>query len=253
LGIFEVSELAVDLAERWRRARTAALRLSLPEAEATMPEEALLVAALDRSPDDVLRRVFDHSFRLGEGFRRFYRLDLPLADLVEFLPTLATPCLARTATRAPDEPAFLLVRKSCPAAAQHSRACDYWREAISGLVHGMTGAVRHARHDSAGHGGSSCVDVVYVEPRSKRRFGPIPAEVSEGLESLRRPARSFDSSIEIEFLGVSEGVLHYTSKRSGGGGPVGVSTVIEQGVRRRFPWLTAREVTPKPVLSETPS
>ncbi len=253
LPIVPVTEAAIDLAQRWSSARRAALRATLPESDEVEPEDVLLARALAHAPEAALRRVFDVSMKLGEGFRRFHGLDLPLAQLVELLPLLGPPCTARSAVRVEAEPAYRTERDGCLAAAQHPRTCDYWREAVEGLVLGMTGAVRHARHESVGHGGARCVDVLYVHPQSRLRFGPIPEHLQAGLESLRRTARAFDSSVEIEFLGLSESVLHYSCRSLGSGGDVRLNSVIEQGLRRRFPWLSARDVSPRPVLVESPS
>jgi hypothetical protein len=248
-----MSELAVDLASRWRRARCAALRAAAPDLGAHQPEEDLLSSALDLAPDEVLRLVFEHSKQLGEGFRRFYKLDLPLTELAAFLPLLGTECLARPWTRAAGEPAYVAEHEGCAAPSQHPRACDYWREAIEGLVLGMTGAVRHGRHTSRGHGAPTCVDVLYVHPQSPLRFGPIPEDLRSGLESVRRVAHAFDGATEIEFLGLSEGVLHYQSRALGGTGGIRINTVIEQGVARRFPGLATREVSARAVFVDSPS
>lgn len=245
-----MTELAVDLAERWRRARCAALRAVLSDEAAPHDEDELLRRALERDAEQVLRLAFDYSRRLGEGFRRFYKLDPPISDLVRLLPSLATPCLGRRFTRVPEEPAYLAEAEGCEAPAHHPRACDFFREAIDGLVLGMTGAVRFARHESLGHGSSRCVDAFYVYPHSALKFGPIPDELRPGLESAKRLVKAFDSTIDVEYLGLSEGVLHYRS-RSGRDGGLRATAAIERALVRRFPWLSVREVTSRPVIVET--
>jgi hypothetical protein len=249
-----------DLAGRWRRARRAALHTALgPERAASAiadaadldPEAALVAAALATAPEAALRGVFDHSLRLGEGFRRFFRVDVPLPDLVKILPQLEVPCLATAWTRV-DAPAYLATRAGCGAASWHGRACDYWREAIAGLVLGITGGVRMARHESRGHGGARCVDALYVHAQSPLRFGPIPDDVRPGLDAVRRTARAFDSTYDLEFLGISENVLHYQTSRPDGPGAVTLSSLVERAVRRRFPWLTVCDASPRPVLGASP-
>jgi hypothetical protein len=248
-----MTELAIDLASRWRRARHAALCAVVPDVDEVETEEDHLFRALERAPEDVLRLVFEHSQRLGEGFRRFYKLDLPITELAGFLPLLGVPCLAREWTRVADEHAYIAEHAGCAAPSQHAHACDYWREAIEGLVLGMTGAVRHGRHASRGHGDPSCIDLLYIHPQSPLRFGPIPVELQAGLESIRRVAQAFDGSTKIRFLGLSEGVLHYQTQTLGEGGGVRVSTLVERGVARRFPGLATRDVTARPVFVDSPS
>lgn len=242
---------AQDLAGRWRRARRAALVAVVPGASADTSEDELLVQALDCSADDTLRRLFDVSLRLGQSFRAYYRLELPLADVVRLLPELEVPCAARTWAAVPGEAAQRAERAPCDAWSRHPRACEAWREAIHGLALGVTGEVRFARHASRGAGDPRCVDVLYVHPLSPARFGPIPDELRPGLDAIRRTARAFDGALEIEFLGLSEGVLYYRAQRaSGADGDAGhVTTSIEHDLRRRFPGLVTREVSPRPVFT----
>jgi len=241
--------LSIDLADRWRRARRSALRAIVPDATVDTDDDALLVLALDRDPDGALRRVFDVSHRLGESFRAFHQLDLPLADLIEVLPALDVPCAARRWAPVPGEAARRAERAPCDAWTRHPRACELWREALDGLVLGLTGAVWFARHASRGAGDPSCVDVLYVHPQSPARFGPIPDELRAGLEAIRRTACALDPALELDFLGVSEGVLYFRAERAGGAGAGQVTTSIERGLRRRFPGLATREVASRPVLT----
>ncbi len=241
--------VVVDLSERWRRARRAAMRATVPDAPAETNDDALLTAALDRAPDDTLRRVFDVSSNLGKSFRAYYRLELPLADLVRMLPALDAPCTARHWSPIPDQAAQRAERDPCDHVQLHPRACELWREAIHGLVLGLGGAILFARHTSAGSGAPRCVDVLYVHPQSPARFGPIPDELRDGLDSIRRTARAFDAALDVDFLGVSEGVLYYRTHRAGAVAPGQVTTSIEAGLHRRFPGLATREVSPRAVFT----
>ncbi|MBZ0234799.1 MAG: hypothetical protein K8M05_20890 [Deltaproteobacteria bacterium] len=214
-----------------------------------LDHDALVALALERAPDDVLRKVFDVSRRLGASFRAYHHLDLPLNDLCDVLPRLGVPCAARSWTRVTGEAACRGERAGCRDAALHPRACAFWREAIDGLVLGMTSAVLFARHASRGAGDASCVDVLHVHPQSPSRFGPIPAHVRDELERIGRTARALDPSLAVTFLGISEGVLYYRAERDAAGDQH-ASTAIEPAVRRRFPRLALREISPRPVLAE---
>jgi hypothetical protein len=246
-------EVIADLAARWQRARCSALSLALSRGARQESEAALIALALDQAPEQTLRAVFDHSLALGRGFRRFYGADLTLSDLAGILPELGSPCVAVAWAHLPDAAAYRSERASCAAASAHLRACDYWREAVHGLVLGLSSGVHHARHESVGNGGTRCVDVLYVHPQSPARFAPIPEEVSVGLAALCRTARMFDSSVEIEFLGIGENVLHYTVRSSRLEQGLDLTRVIQRGVERRFPWLTARDASPRAVFSDEPA
>jgi hypothetical protein len=238
-----------DLAGRWTRARTSALS----PARRGEPEAALLPEALGTDREGAERRVFDHSLRLGEGFRRFHAATIPLDDLPEVLAQIAArdaPCLAGTWKSVPGEAAVCLERSGCVARALGPGACDYWREAVSGLVLGLTG-LRHARHASVTRGDAHCVDVIYADPESVFRFGPIPEEMRAGLAAVARTVAIFDSAVTVRFRGLSEGVLYYELEQAGcGPSPLRARPLLEQGVQRRFPALALKEISPRPVLED---
>lgn len=236
-----------DLSVRWRRARRAALRAVVASAEANDGEDQLLAQALSINCDSTLRKVFENSLKLGTGFSRFFHTEPALEDLPAVLAQLLTPCASGTWTVLPGgEPALRLERAGCPVAAHGAAACDYWREAISGLVLGMSGLL-HGRHASLGHKDPSCVDVFFLTPESEHRFGPIPDEMRATLEGAVRLVKRFDSRVEIEFLGIAEGILYYREKR--GGAEVSTASQLKSAVQRRFPDLALRELSPRPVLA----
>jgi hypothetical protein len=244
-----MTDISADLGDRWRRARMSALRsVAAPRSESLVDHDGLLVAALDHAAEPALKAVFDASLRLGNSFRGYYRMDLPLRDLAGLLPSLGAPCAAATWIYLDGEAALRSERPGCAAGALHPRACDFWREAVDGLAGGLTGTARLARHQSRGHGDAVCVDVLHVHPESPLRYGPIPHEVRVGLDAVVRTVRRFDPSAQVEFLGLSEGILFY--RLGGAGGEVRVTGALEQSIRRRFPGLATRECTHRPVLSE---
>jgi hypothetical protein len=236
-----------DLAERWRFARCAAVRAAVPDLPLGLEHDVLVALGLERAPDAVLRNVFDVSRRLGAGFRAHHRVDLPLTSLCDVLPRLGVTCAARRWMRCDGESECRGERSGCADTALHPRACAFWREAMDGLVLGMSSAVRFARHASRGAGDRRCVDVLYVHPQSPSRFGPIPDDVRAALERIRRTACALDPSLEVAFLGISEGVLYYRADRADDGARA--SSAIEPAVRRRFPHLALREISPRPVLA----
>ncbi len=245
-----VLEALKDLAPRFRHARRAALRSLLPEADGTESDDDLLAQALARDPVGAGKAVFDNSLKLGTAFARFYDKEFTLGELPEVLDALGVPCLGGVWRPAEGEPARILERAGCAGGALGPATCDWWREAIDGLVLGITGGIMHARHESVGHGDARCVDVVYVRPESPMRFGPIPPELRETLDRVCRLARVFDSTVQVNFLGISEGTLSYQAKKSGCGGGIAVSALVEREVHRRFPELALMDVSPRSVLAE---
>jgi hypothetical protein len=250
--ILDRPEVFDELAERWLRARSAALRTSLGEetakADAVTPSEhALLARALDEAPDAALRAVFDNSRALGKGFRQYHRTTLALNALPAVLSALRSPCLDGVFRREDGAEGFSLVRTGCAEHAVHPRACAYWREASLGLLLGLTEGVALSRHSSREHGARLCVDVLHAEG-SELRYGAIPAPVRETLDAIVRQVRAFDGTARLDLLGMSEGELHYRLQR-GAGSQLDVQRNFERSVKRRLPDLPLREVSPRPVFA----
>jgi hypothetical protein len=243
---------SIDLAWRWRAARRSALRAACPDpaAAGALDDEALLAEALASDAEAANKAAFEHSLRLGEGFRRVHRCDLPLHDLAAFLPLLGAPCVDRRFAAVPGEAAALGERAGCADGARDGRACAFWREAAEGLVLGMTSGVRLGRHRSRGAGDDRCVDALFVHPESPRRFGAIPEALRRRLEGVAAMVRALDSHSEVEFLGLSEGVLYYRTRRDvSEPSPFLLHRNIERGVARCRPDLKVRDVTPRPVIT----
>jgi hypothetical protein len=226
-----------------------------------MPELGARWSRARRAAGAIERRVYDHSLRLGASFCRFHALTLALEDIPDALDRIAAsdaPCLRGTWSSVPGDTTGTsrLERAGCSAGAEGASACDAWREAIAGLVLGLTGGqVLHARHASQGHGDARCVDVFYLDPQSPLRFGPIPDAMREALATIARAVAVFDSSFAVTFLGLSENVLYYAlaPARGCGAGSSGLSAqpLVERRVRQRFPDLSLFEVTPRTVLGDS--
>lgn len=240
-----------ELSLRWRHARRAALRKVLPASTADTPDDELLRSALASDAAAAHRAVFENSLRLGRGYAAVEGSHATFSDLAGALPELAVPCAERT-PRAPedDSAAMYLERDACPASALGADGCDFYREAIAGLVLGMTGGILHTRHESAGHGGARCVDAVYVDPEWRDRHGTIPEPLRPHLDAVSATLRMFDSRARVEFLGVAEGTLHYVVRGGGGAGSLNVGGTLARLIHRRLPDLSLREVSPRAIFSD---
>lgn len=234
-----------DLANRFRFARRSALLSVCPESKA-LDEGELLGLALERDSAAIHKRVFENSLKLGWGFTRFYGHEIQLGDLPSVLGQLQVPC-AMGAWSAPRDGALRWEREGCGPNGARKAVCDYWREALDGLVLGLGGGTHHARHASRGAGGSACVDVLFVDPESPLRYGPIPAEMRPALDRVVALAKSFDSQRELEFVGLSEDVLFFRESAAVEGG-VSVRSFVERAVQRRYPQLHLMDTSPRPVL-----
>jgi hypothetical protein len=246
------SQAAVqELADRWRRARRAAVEQVIGRTAEDAAEEERLACAAEVDEAELHRRLFENSARLGGGFRRQLRRAVGVEELPALLSALGAPCLANgTWSMLPGEPGWRFLRRPCCAGEASSARCDAWREAIDGLVLGLTGSLRHTRTASAGHGQEHCVDVIYEDAESPSRYGELPAEVLPALEAVQAFVRRFDGA-DVRFLGISEGVLLYQLETRGCAGSHAAQPMVEQLLKRKLPGLEVRELSPRQVLDSS--
>jgi hypothetical protein len=256
---------ADDLALRWSRARCAALRTVVTDADTATeePELARKAAALD--PAAALSRVFEYSRILGLGFCRTYGVDLTLVDLAELIPALGAPCHPNGFTAIAQEAASRSTATRCAAAhdaAAHGEPlpCDHWRESIHGLVNGLSSSVSYTRVGSHAGGASACADLLHVAPQTPLRFTPLPAEMHTEIAAIRTLIERVDPGVKLEIFGLIDGVLHYRldpgpganrdtcgSKTKGCGLDSGA--VLQGALHRRFPTLRVADASPRAVFS----
>lgn len=231
------TELRADLRDRWARARRAAL----PEGEDAEDVRALALLAGDADPS--LRRVFDHSYRLGRSFSRWARADLTLVDLERLLPELGAPCLERGFTRAGDRRSSLARRPACGPEAP----CAWWREAIGGLVSGLSSSVRHTRV-AAGEGG--CIDLLHVDHDDPARHAPVPEDLDRALSGAIAKIGRVVPGTTVEVLGLQEGALCVQVHAGASSCAFDVPTLALGVLRHALPGVVVRDATPRPVLSD---
>ena len=229
----------IDLESRWARARRAALRVVAGCVEGE-PDEVLAERAFEVDALEAARATFDNSLMLGKGFRR-HHAPVAFSELGPTLDALKGPCLRGQWQPHPREAAWVLERKPCGAC---TAVCDGWRESLDGLVLGLSGEGRATRHRSGGHGDDTCVDVVYLDPQSRLRFGFVPDAMQEGLDAVEKFIGSLKGT-RVRLLGVSEGVLSYELDVDGCGGTEAVTALLTRAVKARWSELVLRDVSPR--------
>lgn len=237
------SEAIEDLLSRWEGARRAALREVLADRPA-LEEAELVREAHARDRERALRRVFDNSRLVGIGFRRVVRGGVPPGAVPGLLAALRDPCLSGTWSSERGARSLVLERPGCEDAC--AAVCDHRREAADGLLIGLSDDLRLSRHRSRGHGDTTCRDLVHDGPP---RFGAVPDELRDDLASIARRAGSLGAA-EVRFVGLSEGTLLYEVRRNGCAG-IRIEPLVESQIHNRFPGLSAREVSPRPVIAAT--
>ncbi len=260
---------AKDFGLRWQKARLSALQSLLIEKgkSEAIGDKSLAARELDllsKVPkalqDQALRKVFDYSRQLGVSVSRFLGLSLETSDLSEILASTQIPCFQRQ-WRSHNE-ALVLERKGCVSlSALKSFGCDYWREALDGLIMGAGDTERLARHRSLGHGDQECVDVLFAEnysvPRvvsrersskstSLKKYGPVPSELTQELEEISKRFEKMRVCLHID--GFSEGALYYRLETDegvlcGAGGKLLHDSFCKE-LAKKFPEILAKDSSP---------
>ncbi len=253
-----VQESIADLATRWQKARTAAIKL----VESDLTDESLPPKLTDFSEEQfekLLKAVFLNSRNLGKGYQKAYGVSWDRQDFVLYLGQMGTPCGQGAWSQL--QSASALIRQGCDSGKKYgSRYCQYWREAFDGLVLGLSDTEYFARHRSLPVGDEECVDLVYdgegehvqssIQKESK--WGPIPEEYAQKLSETQL---KFDRmGADVEFLGVSENKLFY--KLSGkdnqtcGSGETIFRSSLERHIKEILPRLVLQTANPVAVYGE---
>lgn len=239
-----------DLATRWEKARRSAL-LGVGITNTGPSEREWIKGAMTADRSLCLKLAFDKSRELGLGFRRFYHVDVPLHNLVRLIPELGTTCLQGKWERVETPAHFRLERPPCAWKEDCTNIGAFFREATDGLVLGLSSSVHFARHRSASSADALCLDVLFVRDAKELRYGPLPESIKPGLAEAKKLASTFDSQTEVEFLGVSEGVLFYALKTNPAHPGVRIKPALERALVRRFPHLNFVDVTPTEVALDS--
>jgi hypothetical protein len=231
-----------ELAERWRRARLAALGGAgeeLARLEALPPEA--LAARLDA--------VGRNSWRLGRSAAAFAGAVDGAATLAALLAGSGIPCVAAGAE--PLAAGCRFRREGCADLVRAgTRACDHYREAIDGLVCGLSEKLLHARVASRGHGGLACEDRLVPAGERAARFAPVPEAVREHLAGPL--GRLVAQGSAITLLGLEENrlVVRCEGGRSTACGPARLLLdLLASHLAARFPDLELVDATPRAVMA----
>lgn len=253
---------------RWSDARLSAFSIGPdsvePETPSPLGESESLARFLTRAAsavpsdaeagkDSLLRRVFDNSRKLALSLSKRLGVTFEPADFQSLLSGSPIPCFQGDWSSRNN--ARILARGGCGFCAEAGAfACDYWREALDGLVMGLGENERLARHASVRHGDSECIDVLFTDAREGQAeslaWGPLPEHMALDLFEMAAYFQR-QKGIPIELKGFREGVLYFafgasTDPLCGTAGLL--SHWFHDLVRGKFPGLSLKDVTPQAVL-----
>lgn len=253
LSFFEDPRLEPgDFGRRWAAARLSSLRALLSGVDGysdSCTESELLALVSPDKKDLALRGVFDAGRKLGRSLGKFLGLSAELVDFKALFAEGPVPCFRGDWSA--NGGAHVLNRTGCAVPeALGSFGCDYWREAVDGLVIGASDEARLVRHRSVGHGDPDCVDVFFNDagtgPKLGLHRGVVPAELQTGLAVV---ARQFgETGVTVFWDGYSEGTLFYRMEAGakplcGAGGQLMHRSLLAE-IQKFFPGLKAKDGSP---------
>nr|HMN69389.1 hypothetical protein [Bdellovibrionales bacterium] len=203
-----------DLGDRWQRARGAAYSATFGVSE---KENEFLIGLNDLEEEkfeELLKSIFLNSRSLGLSYQKSKNLTWEKSDFTAFAHKLGSPCLVGVWEQKPS--AHILSREGCGLGRQvGKRYCQYWREAIDGLVIGISDEVGFVRNSSVSVEDEECIDVFFDEESSptdaiwsnSNKWGALPESIKSDLESIQQKFN--EMKIDLKFLGLSEKNLLY--------------------------------------------
>lgn len=248
----------IELSQRWQRARISAIgKISGDSSE----EEFLQLADClsEEQFESLLKAIFLNSRNLGLSYKKAHNLYWEKSDFVQHLHRMGSPCFQGKWTA--NDKTISLVRDGCAdGRCLGARYCQYWREALDGLVMGICEDLAFVRYSSINSGETQCEDVIYDDEasqtdgiwKSPHRWGMLPDGVRDALGSVRETFR--EMKVELTFLGLSENNIYYKieSKENLTCGPVGslYRTKLSRMVKEKYPEFQLRDASPVAVYGE---
>lgn len=209
----KILESLPDLDARWKLARISAIMKVKP-----IDNEDLFLSSLSSYEkedfENVLKGVFLNSRKLGVSYQRYTQITWERSDFKKYFQFLKSPCLQGNWESKKNGDA--LVRNGCSEGKSYgSLYCQYWREALDGLVLGLSDDAGYARHSAITSGDKTCLDVFYEDQKhltdaiwsNEHRWGELPSEIIPQLDDMKLEFQKL--GIELDFLGVKESELYY--------------------------------------------
>lgn len=248
-----------DLGTRWQLARESAYN-KIFEDRKQENEFLLELNKLEEEKfEELLKSIFLNSRNLGLSYQKSKNLTWEKSDFTAFANKLGSSCLAGLWELKPS--AHVLSREGCDSGKKIGRRyCQYWREAIDGLVVGISDEVGFVRNSSISVDDERCIDVFFDEESSPtdaiwsnaNKWGALPDSIKEDLEGIQQKFEKM--KINLKFLGISEKNLLYKLEPKenltcGSAGTI-YRSHLEKLVKEKFPFFSLKDASPVAVYGE---
>jgi hypothetical protein len=220
-------------------------------------EEADLIRVIPvESWDEALKKVFDYSRKLAISASKHFKMTLETDDFRRMLEKSTIPCTQGQWSK--NSSSVYVTTSRCHAAqTKEKRFCDWYKEAIDGLVMGLGDTERYVRHGAQAYGDLECVDVIYDDRPgldADLTYAPIPPPLLGSLDDI--VAKVFKTGMQLSFVGYRAGTLFYTLTNFNPDKPLCQSsgrrahTLVQSSVSEIFPTLGVQDASPLAVYGE---
>ena len=256
---FDVEHTIRELKDRWLRAREASFNKIFSKKKSENEFLAELDGIEADQFEEFLKSVFLNSRNLGVSYQKSKNLTWEKSDFTDFAKELGSPCLVGTWEKKTS--AHVLSRSGCSGGKSVGlRYCQYWREAIDGLVVGISDEVGFVRSCAVSIGEDSCVDVFFDEEsqptdaiwNNPNKWGVLPEDIKADLDFIQ--LKFGEMKIDLKFLGLSERNLLYKLEPKenltcGSAGNV-YRNYLEKLVKEKLPHYNLKDASPVAVYGE---
>lgn len=250
-----------DFAKRWHRGRLTSIASSLGREIPSDASEVDLIFELSKKDSDVqkaaLRAVYHTGGLLASSMTLFYRRDWSMKDVAALAAFSGSPCFGRSWDLTPQESdkeaiGMGLKRSACAEGVSNHFHCEYWKEALDGLITGLSDQLFLSRHSSAKSKHESCIDWLYPSRMSPLKYGPLAEDLKLLVNEIS--LRLEKSKIVLRVWGLSEGILYYQMESAiigfCGPGKRLFEEDFKKAVLGKFPNTKFFDVTPRAVIGE---
>lgn len=255
-----VENTILDLKSRWLRAREYSISKVIATANSEISFFFEINLISEEVFEDLLKVIFLNSRNLGLSYQKAKNLSWERIEFINYAKSLGSPCLNGEWEQR--STASVLTRKGCKEGIQLGhRYCQYWREAIDGLVIGLSEDIGFVRNNTVTIEDDLCVDIFYDDEsiptdaiwNNSNKWGQLPPAIQSDLATIEQKFN--EMKVDLKFLGLSEKTLYYKLEPKenltcGTAGNI-YRNHLEGLIKEKFPLIKLKDASPVAVYGES--
>ena len=210
-------------------------------------EVSLLKMIKPESEENLLRKVFENSKKFASSAKWYYGAEWEVSDFYEVISKSEMSCFRGRWNSFQEG---ISLERECCELANKTRPfiCHYYKEAMDGLVLGLTDEVIYRRYENCSGRDGICKDVFLYSDAKDLKFAPIPDYLLHELEQVK--IKLLEIGVSVDFPGQLEGEIFYqwkvVDKKSCEDLSKKVKQVIEQNISQFE--INIKDITPKAII-----